>query len=136
MRRLRIAYAMINCNRRDGSARALNELAERIALNHDVHLFARRAEEIDLSHMKWHKMPGLSWPAVLDFTSYHLLAKLAIRAGDFDIIPTTLPSPDPKSRTPVGRTDKSSSTSNALARDCPTRPGSMSNLAVKEKVDS
>jgi glycosyltransferase involved in cell wall biosynthesis len=86
MRRLRIAYAMINCNRRDGSARALNELAERIALNHDVHLFARRAEEIDLSYMQWHKMPGLSWPAVLDFTSYHLLAKLAIRARDFDII--------------------------------------------------
>ena len=43
---------MINCNRRDGSARALNELAERIAVKHEVHLFARRVEEIDLSHIK------------------------------------------------------------------------------------
>jgi glycosyltransferase involved in cell wall biosynthesis len=86
MRRLRIAYAMINCNRRDGSARALNELAERVALKHEVHLFARTAEEIDLSHIKWHRVPGLSWPAVADFTSYHLLAEFIIRKRRFDII--------------------------------------------------
>ncbi len=86
MRRLRIAYAMINCNRSDGSARALTELAERIALKHEVHLFARRVHEVDLSHIKWHKMAGLSWPAVLDFTSYHLLAEYALREGSFDII--------------------------------------------------
>jgi UDP-glucose:(heptosyl)LPS alpha-1,3-glucosyltransferase len=86
MRRLRIAYAMINCNRRDGSARALNELAERIALKHEVHLFARRAEEIDLSHIEWHKMPGVSWPAVLDFATYHVLAEFAISRRSFDII--------------------------------------------------
>jgi glycosyltransferase involved in cell wall biosynthesis len=77
---------MINCNRRDGSARALNELAERIALKHEVHLFARRAEEIDFSHIRWHKMPGPSWPAVLDFTTYHALAELAISRRNFDIV--------------------------------------------------
>ncbi len=86
MHRLRIAYAMINCNRRDGSARALNELAERIALKHEVHLFARRAEEIDLSHIEWHKMPGTSWPAVLDFVTYHALAEFTISRRNFDII--------------------------------------------------
>jgi glycosyltransferase involved in cell wall biosynthesis len=86
MRRLRIAYAMINCNRSDGSARALNELAERVALKHEVHLFARTAEEIDLSQIKWHRVPGLSWPAVVDFTSYHLLAEFIIPKRRFDII--------------------------------------------------
>lgn len=86
MHRLRIAYAIINCNRRDGSARALNELAERIALKHEVHLFARRAEEIDLSHIEWHKMPGPSWPAVLDFVTYHALAEFTISRRNFDII--------------------------------------------------
>ena len=86
MRRLRIAYAMINCNRRDGSARALNEVAERIALKHEVHLFARRAEQIDLSHIRWHKMPGVSWPAVLDFATYHALAEFTIARRNFDII--------------------------------------------------
>ncbi len=86
MRRLRIAYAMIYCNRSDGSARALTELAERIALKHEVHLFARRVEEINLSHIKWHKMAGPSWPAVIDFTSYHILAEYELPQGSFDII--------------------------------------------------
>ena len=86
MRRLRIAYAIINCNRRDGSARAVSELAERIALKHEVHLFARRAEEIDLSHIEWHRMPGLSWPAVLDFVTYHALAEFTISRRSFDIV--------------------------------------------------
>ena len=86
MRRLRIAYAMINCNRRDGSARAVNEVAERTALNHEVHLFARRAEEIDFSHIEWHKMPGISWPELLDFATYHALAELAISKRRFDIV--------------------------------------------------
>lgn len=77
---------MINCNRRDGSARAVNEVAERTALNHEVHLFARRAEEIDFSHIKWHKMPGLSWPELLDFGTYHALAEFAISKRRFDIV--------------------------------------------------
>ena len=85
-RRLRIAYAMINCNRRDGSARALNELAERMARRHEVHLFARRVEELDLCGIRWHRMTGISWPAVLDFTTYHFLADFRIRPKDFDII--------------------------------------------------
>jgi glycosyltransferase involved in cell wall biosynthesis len=83
---LRIAYAMINCNRRDGSARPVNEVAERMAREHEVHLFARRVEEINLSKIKWHRMPGLPWPAVLGFTSYYALAKLAIPRRRFDII--------------------------------------------------
>jgi glycosyltransferase involved in cell wall biosynthesis len=85
-RRLRIAYAMINCNRRDGSARAVNEVAERMASAHQVHLFARRAEEIDLSAIQWHRMPGLPWPELLDFTSYHALAQVAISRRSFDIV--------------------------------------------------
>jgi glycosyltransferase involved in cell wall biosynthesis len=85
-KRLRIAYAMINCNRRDGSARALNELAERMARRHEVHLFARRVEELDLSGIRWHRMPGIGWPAVLDFTTYHLLADFRIQPKEFDIV--------------------------------------------------
>jgi UDP-glucose:(heptosyl)LPS alpha-1,3-glucosyltransferase len=77
---------MINCNRRDGGARALNELAERMALKHEVHLFARRAEEIDLSHIEWHRMPGLSWPSVLYFVTYHSLCELTISRLNFDFI--------------------------------------------------
>jgi glycosyltransferase involved in cell wall biosynthesis len=86
MRRLRIAFAMINCNRRDGGARAVNEVAERLAQKHDVHLFARKAEDLDLSRIHWRKMPGIPWPEVADFVTYHLLANFRIRPGSFDII--------------------------------------------------
>jgi glycosyltransferase involved in cell wall biosynthesis len=85
-KRLRIAYAMINCNRRDGSARAVNEVAERLAKRHEVHLFARRAEDLDLTRIRWRRMPGLSWPEIADFLTYHLLAELRIRRHEFDII--------------------------------------------------
>jgi UDP-glucose:(heptosyl)LPS alpha-1,3-glucosyltransferase len=77
---------MINCNRRDGSARAVNEVAERLAERHEVHLFARKAEDLDLSRIRWKRMPGVPWPEVADFVTYHFLAALRIRRNHFDII--------------------------------------------------
>lgn len=69
--RLSIAFAMINCNRRDGSARAVNEVAERLAERHEVHLFARKAQDLDLQKVRWHRVPGPSWPEVVDFWTYY-----------------------------------------------------------------
>jgi glycosyltransferase involved in cell wall biosynthesis len=86
MKRLRIAFAMINCNRRDGGARAVNEVAERLAKEHEVHLFARKVEDLDLSQIHWRKMPGIPWPEVVDFVSYHVLGNFRIRPGSFDIV--------------------------------------------------
>jgi glycosyltransferase involved in cell wall biosynthesis len=86
MRRLRIAFAMINCNRRDVGARAVNEVAERLAYRHEVHLFARKAEDLDLSRIRWREMPGIPWPEVADFVTYHYLADLRIRRRCFDIV--------------------------------------------------
>lgn len=84
---MRIAFAMINCNRRDGSARAVNEVAERLARRgHDVHLFARKAEDIDLSLITLNKIPGPGWPEVVDFWSYHLSVNSLLRKSSFDIV--------------------------------------------------
>ena len=84
---MRIAFAMINCNRRDGSARPVNEVAERLARRgHDVHLFARKAEDLDLGLVRWHRIPGPGWPEVLDFSTYHLLANIRFRRRDFDVV--------------------------------------------------
>jgi glycosyltransferase involved in cell wall biosynthesis len=78
---------MINCNRRDGSARAVNEVAERLAdRGHEVHLFARKAEDLDLGKIRWHKVPGPGWPEVADFMSYHLSVNRSIPERFFDII--------------------------------------------------
>src|ERR1700721_4063393 len=86
MRRLRIAFAMINCNRRDGGARAVNEVAERVAKEHGVPLFARKVEDLDLSRIRWRKMPGIPWPEVADFVTYHWLGNFRIRSGSFNIV--------------------------------------------------
>jgi glycosyltransferase involved in cell wall biosynthesis len=77
---------MINCNRRDGGARAVTEVAERLAHRHEVHLFARKAEDVDLSRIRWRKMPGIPWPEVADFVTYRWLADLRIRGRSFDIV--------------------------------------------------
>lgn len=77
---MRIAYAMINCNRRDGSARPVNEVAERMAKRgHDVHVYGRKVEDLDLDLVKWHRVPGPGWPDVADFTSYFLSANVLLR---------------------------------------------------------
>ena len=84
---MKIAFSMINCNRRDGSARAVNEVAERLAdRGHEVHLFARKAEDLDLSKVRWHTIPGPGWPEVADFMSYHVSVNRSIPDRFFDII--------------------------------------------------
>ncbi|MDX2080507.1 MAG: glycosyltransferase family 4 protein [Terrimicrobiaceae bacterium] len=83
---MRVAFAMINCNRRDGSARAVNEVAERLARRgHDVHLFARTVTDLDLDAVRWHRVPGPGWPEVADFWSYHQIVNRRL-AGGFDIV--------------------------------------------------
>lgn len=84
---MRIAFAMINCNRRDGSARAVNEVAELLGKRgHDVHLYARKAEDLDLSLVHWRKVPGPDWPEVADFWSYHRAVNRELRSHTYDIV--------------------------------------------------
>jgi len=84
---VKVAFAMINCNRRDGSARAVNEVAERLAdRGHEVHLFARKAEDLDLNKIRWHKVPGPGWPEVANFWTYHVKVNRTIPRRYFDII--------------------------------------------------
>jgi glycosyltransferase involved in cell wall biosynthesis len=84
---MRIAYAMINCNRRDGSARAVNEVAERMAKRgHEVHLYARKAEDLDLDLVKWHRVLGPGWPEIADFYSYYLATNRLLAEQRYDIV--------------------------------------------------
>lgn len=84
---MRIAFAMINCNRRDGSARAVNEVVERLARRgHEIHLYAREAEDLDLSLIRWHRVPGPNWPEIADFYSYHQAVNFLLRGHRYDII--------------------------------------------------
>jgi glycosyltransferase involved in cell wall biosynthesis len=84
---LKIAFAMINCNRRDGSARAVNEVAERLVdRGHEVRLYARKAEDLDLEKVGWQKIRGPGWPEVVDFGTYHFVANRRLAGSSYDII--------------------------------------------------
>lgn len=83
---MRIAFCMINCNRRDGSARAVNEVAERLAANHEVHLYARKVEDLDLGKVRWHRVPGPGWPEVADFVSYYFAAGRMLSRECYDVV--------------------------------------------------
>lgn len=84
---MRIAIAMINCNRRDGAARAVSEVSERLARRgHEVTFFARTVEDIDLTHIRWHRIPGPGRPEIADYWTYYVQANRALRNHDYDIV--------------------------------------------------
>jgi glycosyltransferase involved in cell wall biosynthesis len=84
---MRIAFAMINCNRSDGSARAVNEVAERLARRgHDVHVLARTVRDLDTRLVRWIKIPGPRKPEVADFVTYRFLVNRMPLNDRFDIV--------------------------------------------------
>ncbi len=84
---MKIALAMINCNRRDGTGRAVNEVAERMAKHgHEVEVLARRVEDLDLSKVKWRRVPGPGWPEAANFATYHVIANRTLAPSSYDVI--------------------------------------------------
>jgi glycosyltransferase involved in cell wall biosynthesis len=83
---LKIAYVIINANRHEGTARAVWEVAERIAHDHEVHLWARTAEMRDRSKVIWNRIPGPSRPEVADFVSFRYLVDRQLLQHGYDVI--------------------------------------------------
>lgn len=84
---MRIAFAIIDCNRRDGHARPVLEVSERLAASgHDVHIFSRTLEDIGPGIATWHRIPGPGWPDVANFVTYYFLANRRLRSPGFDIV--------------------------------------------------
>ena len=85
-RRLRIAFVVINHNRREGTSRAIAEVAEHLAVRHEVHVFSSTAENVDLNRVTWHRIPGIRYPHIAEFLSFVLPAHSRIDLGAFDIV--------------------------------------------------
>ncbi len=97
---MRIAYVIINANRYEGTSRAILEVAERLAINHDVDLWARtfsvgsrlKAEQgeklsgIDAGDLNWVEVAGVGRPEFVDFATFKFLADRRLRKADYDII--------------------------------------------------
>jgi glycosyltransferase involved in cell wall biosynthesis len=83
---MKIAFVLINANRREGTSRAVVEVAERLAKKHEVTLFSRSVIDTDLSQMNCCRIPGPAWPDVAEFESFRLQAERSIARQSFDII--------------------------------------------------
>ena len=83
---MRIAYLIINHNKREGTSKAISEVAERLAARHQVHVFSRTAAGVDLNRIRWHRIPGPGYPHVAEFLGYALPCHFMLRAGRFDIV--------------------------------------------------
>ncbi len=91
---MKIAYVIINANRHEGTARAVWEVAERVAEEHEVHLWARTAELRERSKVIWKRIPGPSRPEVVDFVSFRWLVDRQILSHGYDIIHSAGPNTD------------------------------------------
>ena len=83
---MKIAYVIINANRHEGTSRAVLEVAERLASDHEIHLWARRAQDYDESKIQLKRVPGPGWPSVLDLASFVRVADRQLKNSDYDII--------------------------------------------------
>ena len=84
--KLKIAFVIINANRREGTSRAVVEVAERLGKQHDVTVLSRTAESLDQSCLKWVRIPAPSWPDVAEFEGFRMLVERQIKKRDFEII--------------------------------------------------
>lgn len=67
---MRIAYLIIDYNHREGTSRAVAEVAERMAAGHEVHVFCRSVENSGAQGIHWHRIPGPRYPHIAEFLSY------------------------------------------------------------------
>lgn len=111
---MKIAYVIINANRHEGTSRAILEVAERLAVSHQVDLLSRTFETRNLrfdgqneknqpdssfasetvGKLNWIRIPGPKRPEVIDFESFRLLCNRKLRHADYDIVHSAGPNTD------------------------------------------
>jgi glycosyltransferase involved in cell wall biosynthesis len=93
---LRLAYVIINANRYEGTARAILEVAERLAIRHEIDLWARTYEacnrdavtgnQNEIGRLRWRRVFGPGRPELADFVSFKGLADRRLKKSNYDII--------------------------------------------------
>lgn len=83
---MKIALVVINANRTGGTARAVVEVAERLALDHTVDLVCRKAESVATDKVRVRHVVGPGWPAVADFATFRAASEPLLRTGGYDVI--------------------------------------------------
>lgn len=83
--RLKIGFIVHDYNHYMGHSAYVAELASRLKLSHEVHVFADTFDEPDPSHIHFHRVPAFRRNALASILSFVPSASLNVR-GSFDIL--------------------------------------------------
>ena len=86
--RLRIALVANHIHFRGGMERYAAELAARLCVDHDVHLFTCEADNVPLDRVTVHPVQTPQKPFLALFASFYLQTSRMIKLEDFDIVHT------------------------------------------------
>jgi glycosyltransferase involved in cell wall biosynthesis len=64
---IRIAVVSPFIDKRHGTERRIAEWISRLPPEYEIHIYSQRVEDIDLTHMRWHKIPRFPGPHLLNF---------------------------------------------------------------------
>ncbi len=92
---MKIAFIAPSVNHQAGPAKVTAALIERLCQDHQVSVFSHSIEGIDLSKIRYHKVPAVTCPKILEgitflvFSTIILAVLSLLRKRDFDIIHST-----------------------------------------------
>jgi glycosyltransferase involved in cell wall biosynthesis len=64
---VRIAVVSPFIDKRHGTERRIAEWISRLPLEYEIHIYSQRVEDVDLARMRWHKIPCVPGPHLLNF---------------------------------------------------------------------
>jgi glycosyltransferase involved in cell wall biosynthesis len=64
---VRIAVVSPFIDKRHGTERRIAEWITRLPLEYEIHIYSQRVEDMDLARMRWHRIPRIPGPHLLNF---------------------------------------------------------------------
>jgi UDP-glucose:(heptosyl)LPS alpha-1,3-glucosyltransferase len=64
---VRIAVVSPFIDKRHGTERRIAEWISRLPPEYEIHIYSQRVEDVDLTRMRWHKIPRVAGPHLLNF---------------------------------------------------------------------
>ena len=88
----RIAVVSPFLDKRHGTERCVSEQIERLAQDYEIHVYSSSIQDVDLSNIIWHRIPGLPGPHLTKFVWFFLANHLSrwwdgrFAKLDFDLV--------------------------------------------------
>jgi len=86
MKIMKIALVVHDVSKERGHDRYVAELANTLADEHEVHIFANTCKDVDLSKIQFHFVWSITKPTLLKILTFLIAATLKLRGHRFDVI--------------------------------------------------